>query len=80
MPGKRRVSLSITSAYIDFHNNAKRWLNEELNADLAFNPFAAYPKFTDDHHTPPKVLVATTSPKASKAMYDFCDELVGAFP
>jgi len=80
MPGKRWVNQSITSAYINFHNNAKYWLNEELNTDLAFDPFAAYPKFTDDHHMPPKVLVATTSPKASKAMYDFCGELVGTFP
>jgi len=42
--GKPRVPLSIScnaseetgqqvlaSAYIDFHNNAKRWLSEELN-------------------------------------------------
>jgi len=80
MPGKRWVSQSITSAYIDFHNNAKHWLNKELNADIASDPFAAFPKFTDDPHMPPKVLVATMSPKASKAMYDFCDELVGMFP
>ena len=52
---------------------------EELNADLASDPFATYFNFTDDPHTPPKVLI-TTSPKASKATYDFCDELVGVFP
>ena len=33
----------------------------------------------NDPHTPLKVL-NTTSPKASKAMYDFCDELVGVVP
>ncbi|KAL4073010.1 anticodon-binding protein [Scleroderma yunnanense] len=52
---------------------------EELNADLASDPFATYFNFMDDPHTPPKVLI-TTSPKASKATYDFCDELVGVFP
>lgn len=52
---------------------------EELNANLASDPFAAYFNFTDDPHTPPKVLI-TTSSKASKATYEFCDELVGVFP
>ena len=52
---------------------------EELNADLASDPFAAYFNFMDDPHTPPKVLIIT-SPKASKATYDFCDEIVGMFP
>ncbi|KAI6016086.1 anticodon-binding protein [Pisolithus microcarpus] len=52
---------------------------EELNADLASDAFAPYFNFTDDPHLPPKVLV-TTSPKASRATYDFCDELVGVFP
>ncbi|KAI6094324.1 anticodon-binding protein [Pisolithus sp. B1] len=52
---------------------------EELNADLASDPFAPHFNFTDDPHLPPKVLV-TTSPKASRATYDFCDELVGVFP
>ncbi|KAI6120740.1 anticodon-binding protein [Pisolithus croceorrhizus] len=52
---------------------------EELNADLASDPFAPYFNFADDPHIPPKVLI-TTSPKASRATYDFCDELVGVFP
>ncbi|KAI6110993.1 anticodon-binding protein [Pisolithus croceorrhizus] len=52
---------------------------EELNADLGSDPFAPHFNFTDDPHLPPKVLV-TTSPKASRATYDFCDELVGVFP
>jgi len=55
------------------------WLNEELNADLASGPFAAYVKFTNDpYDTPPKVLI-TTSSQASKATYGFSDELVGVF-
>jgi len=66
----------ITQAYIDLHNNDKYWLNEELNADLASDPFATY---FDGPYTPRKVLV-TTSPKASKATHDLCDELVGTFP
>jgi ribosome production factor 1 len=33
----------------------------------------------DDPSLPPKILI-TTSPKASKRTYDFCDELVGIFP
>ena len=33
----------------------------------------------DDPNIPPKILI-TTSPKASKATYDFSDELVGIFP
>lgn len=52
---------------------------EELNVDLASDPFASYFKFADDAHIPPKVLI-TTSPKPSKATYAFCDELVGVFP
>ena len=33
----------------------------------------------DDPSLPPKILI-TTSPKASRRTYDFCDELVGVFP
>ena len=33
----------------------------------------------DDPSLAPKILI-TTSPKASKRTYDFCDELVGVFP
>ncbi|TDL26754.1 Brix-domain-containing protein [Rickenella mellea] len=34
---------------------------------------------TSDPSIPPKLLI-TTSPKAGRATYDFCDELVGVFP
>ncbi|KAH7890761.1 anticodon-binding protein [Phlebopus sp. FC_14] len=52
---------------------------DELNSDTASDPFSRYFNFSEDPNLPPKVLV-TTSPKASKATYDFCDELVGVFP
>jgi ribosome production factor 1 len=52
---------------------------DELNSDIASDPFSSYFNFEDDPAIPPKVLV-TTSPKASKPTYEFCDELVGIFP
>jgi len=52
---------------------------DELAADIASDPFASYFSSTDDPTIPPKILI-TTSPKASKATYEFCDELVGVFP
>jgi len=51
----------------------------ELVADLDNDPFASYFTSVDDPSLPPKILI-TTSPKASKRTYDFCDELVGVFP
>lgn len=56
--------------------------DEEQNeraADIATDLFASYFNSIDDPTIPPKVLI-TTSPKASKATYEFCDELVGVFP
>ncbi|KAG9312981.1 Brix-domain-containing protein [Chiua virens] len=52
---------------------------DELNSDVASDSFSRYFNFEDDPTVPPKVLI-TTSPKASKSTYDFCDELVGVFP
>jgi len=53
---------------------------EEHQADLDNDPFASYfSELVDDPTVPPKILI-TTSFKASKATYDFCDELVGVFP
>ncbi|RDB23659.1 Ribosome production factor 1 [Hypsizygus marmoreus] len=52
---------------------------DEAAADIASDPFASYFTSTDDPSLPPKILI-TTSPKASKATYEFCDELVGVFP
>ncbi|KAH9852123.1 Brix-domain-containing protein [Lenzites betulinus] len=52
---------------------------DESAADIANDPFAAYFSGAVDPSVPPKVLV-TTSPKATRTTYDFCDELVGIFP
>ena len=51
---------------------------EEIAADIGSDAFAEY-FTTDDPTIPPKILI-TTSPKATKATYNFCDELVGVFP
>lgn len=51
----------------------------EFSNDIASDPFADYFNFTQDPTIPPKVLI-TTSAKASKGTYEFCDELVGVFP
>ncbi|KAG6909332.1 hypothetical protein DXG01_000932 [Tephrocybe rancida] len=52
---------------------------DEAAEDLANDPFASYFTSTDDPSIPPKILI-TTSFKASKSTYEFCDELVGVFP
>ncbi len=53
--------------------------HDETAEDIASDPFASYFTSEDDPNIPPKVLI-TTSPKASKPTYEFCDELVGVFP
>jgi ribosome production factor 1 len=51
---------------------------DESAAEIDSDPFASY--FTDwDPSIPPKVLI-TTSPKATKITYNFCEELVDVFP
>ncbi|KAG6902596.1 hypothetical protein C0995_014603 [Termitomyces sp. Mi166 len=52
---------------------------DEAVEDIANDPFASYFTSTDDPSIPPKILI-TTSSKASKSTYEFCDELVGVFP
>ncbi|KAG6890019.1 hypothetical protein C0992_003364 [Termitomyces sp. T32_za158] len=52
---------------------------DETTADIENDPFASYFTSKDDPSIPPKILV-TTSAKASKSTYEFCDELVGVFP
>ena len=52
---------------------------EELAHDLANDPFAPYFNAAENPTVPPKILI-TTSFQASKATYDFCDELLGVFP
>lgn len=50
----------------------------ETSVDIDSDPFASY--FSDwDPSTPPKVLI-TTSPKATKVTYNFCEELADIFP
>jgi ribosome production factor 1 len=53
--------------------------NAEAHVDMDNDPFASYFTSEVDPSVPPKVLI-TTSPKASRATYDFCDELVGVIP
>jgi len=49
----------------------------ETFADIDSDPFASY--FSDwDPNTLPKIFV-TTSPKATKVTYNFCEELMGIF-
>ena len=51
---------------------------QETFADIDSDPFGSY--FSDwDPNTPPKVLI-TTSPKATKVTYSFCEELADVFP
>ena len=52
---------------------------QDLEEDLDNDPFASYFTSTEDPTVPPKILI-TTSPKASKSTYEFCDDLVGVFP
>lgn len=55
-------------------------VQEESAQDLGNDPFAPYfSDINDDPTIPPKILI-TTSFKASKATYDFCNELLGVFP
>lgn len=53
--------------------------HDESAADIESDPFASYFSSADDPTIPPKILI-TTSPKATKTTYEFCDELVGVFP
>ncbi|CCM01797.1 uncharacterized protein FIBRA_03864 [Fibroporia radiculosa] len=52
---------------------------DESAADIANDPFSSYFSGTGDPSVPPKVLI-TTSPKATRTTYNFCDELVNVFP
>lgn len=67
---------SASSSQLDSSGNPPQ---DESAADIASDPFASYFSSTDDPSLPPKILI-TTSPKATKLTYDFCDELVGVFP
>ncbi|KAL1941101.1 hypothetical protein VTO73DRAFT_7313 [Trametes versicolor] len=67
------------SSSVDAQAEPTQQPEDETAADIANDPFAAYFSGAIDPSVPPKVLV-TTSPKATRTTYDFCDELVGVFP
>lgn len=52
---------------------------DESAADISADPFASYFSGEVAPSVPPKVLV-TTSQKATRVTYDFCEELVSVFP
>ena len=52
---------------------------DESAADISADPFASYFSGDVDPTVPPKVLV-TTSQRATKVTYEFCEELVSVFP
>ncbi|GBE86418.1 Brix domain-containing protein [Sparassis crispa] len=52
---------------------------DEAALDIASDPFASYFSGDVDPSVPPKVLI-TTSSKATRITYDFCEELVDVFP
>lgn len=53
--------------------------DEEAAYDISLDPFAGYFSSDTDPTIPPKVLI-TTSSKATKVTFDFCEELVGVVP
>lgn len=52
---------------------------DESAADIAADPFSSYFTGEVDPSVPPKVLV-TTSQKATRVTYEFCEEVVSIFP
>ncbi|KAJ7627580.1 anticodon-binding protein [Mycena polygramma] len=75
--GQQKLQKRLAQAKTEANDPAAK--KEENAQDLAADPFSAYFSSTNDPTVPPKILI-TTSPKATKATYDFCDELVGVFP
>ncbi|KAG8916738.1 hypothetical protein FRC02_003618 [Tulasnella sp. 418] len=65
----------------DSSNKGNSSMDPESSYDISTDPFASYfdPESNTDPSVPPKLLI-TTSPKCTKASYEFCDELVGVFP
>lgn len=58
---------------------AEQQPQDESAADISADPFASYFSGEVDPTIPPKVLI-TTSQKATRVTYDFCEELVSVFP
>lgn len=59
--------------------NSHEQPQDESAADISADPFASYFSGEVDPSIPPKVLV-TTSQKATRVTYEFCEELVSVFP
>lgn len=53
--------------------------HDESAADIAADPFASYFAGEVDPTVPPKILI-TTSQKATRVTYEFCDEIATIFP
>lgn len=68
-----------TSEQYDPSSSAEQQPQNEAALDISSDPFASYFSGSTDPSVPPKVLV-TTSPKATRVTYDFCEELVNVFP
>lgn len=75
----REFDPSVSTPNVDGEPSNESQQLIDLETDLSNDPFASYFDSVDDPTIPPKILI-TTSPKASKSTYDFCDELVGVFP
>ena len=54
-------------------------VDAESSQDIAEDPFASYFHPNEDPMAPQKMLI-TTSPRSTKATYQFCEELVSVFP
>jgi ribosome production factor 1 len=54
-------------------------VDPESSQDIAEDAFASYFHPNEDPMAPQKMLI-TTSPRSTKATYDFCEELVSVFP
>ncbi|KAK0467204.1 anticodon-binding protein [Desarmillaria tabescens] len=76
--GQQKLQKRLAQAKLEANDPAAKKVSKSA-VDIANDPFADYFTSTDDPSIPPKVLI-TTSPKASKSTYDFCDEIVGVFP
>ncbi|KAK7679437.1 hypothetical protein QCA50_017491 [Cerrena zonata] len=63
----------------DGNINPDQQPTDESLADISSDPFAEYFSGASDPTIPPKVLV-TTSQKATRVTYEFCEEIVGIFP
>lgn len=80
LPNKTQSSSNNASSSTTAVPNAQIPDEEVLN-DIATDPFASYfdPAPDNDEPVVPKVLI-TTSQKATRVTYEFCEELAAVFP